>query len=350
MKHWPIVVALGLSIQPPLHAEETLRVYNWDAYMDPDVIQDFERSQHVKVDYLTFSNANELKDALQRGESFDLVFPTDHQLQDLIKEGLIVELDSTRLQNRENLDPYLHRLMAAKGAEGFVAPYMWGTIGLVVNERLAERHYGGPLPNSWSVLFDRQSTDKLAGCGVVMLNAAQEAVSLKMTYMGKRLGSSGERRIRKEISSLLNPGVHLSPPDYSSYVSQMFNGEYCVAMTWDVQLHGEAEKNGLRFSIPDEGSVIFVDSMAIPKSAKHPQLAHAFIDFLLDPANVARNATFSHATPAIPATLLAGKGLPARRSISRVERARLYLLDPLNDNQRRVLHEAWPPLKQEESP
>ncbi|MDT4836273.1 hypothetical protein FQZ97_699610 [compost metagenome] len=108
-------------------------------------------------------------------------------------------------------------------------------------------------------------------------------------------------------------------------------------------MHGEAEKHGLRFSIPDEGSVIFVDSMAIPKSVQHPQLAHAFIDFLLDPANVARNATFSHATPAIRATLLAGKGVPARRNISRDERARLYLLDPLNDNQRRTLDAVWPP-------
>lgn len=345
MKHWPTAIALALSIQPLAHAEEVLRVYNWDAYMDPGVIQDFERARQVKVDYRTFANANELKDALQRGEPFDLVFPTDHQLQDLINEGLIVELDNSRLQNRENLDPYLLKLMAAKGAEKFVAPYMWGTIGLVVNERLAEHYYGGPLPNSWSVLFDRQSTDKLAGCGVVMLNAAQEAVSLKMTYMGKRLGDSGERRIRKEVSSLLNPGVRLSPADYSSYVSQMINGKVCAAMTWDVQLHGEAEKHGLRFSVPDEGSLIFIDSMAIPKSAQHPQLAHAFIDFLLDPANVARNATFSHATPAIREALLAGKGVPPRRNISRDERARLYLLDPLNDNQNRALYEAWPPAK-----
>lgn len=343
MKHWALAVALATSFQPLVHAEEVFRVYNWNAYMDPDVIEDFERAHQVKVDYRTFADANELKSALQRGESFDLVFPTDHQLQDLIKDGLIVELDSARLQNRENLDPYLLRLLAAKGAEQYVAPYMWGTVGLVVNEQLAKRHYGVPLPNSWSLLFDRQSTDRLAGCSVVMLNAAQEAVSLKMTYKGARLGDAGERRIRKEISSLLNPGVRLSPLDYNSYVSQMFNGEVCAAMTWDVQMHGEAEKHGLRFSIPDEGSVIFIDSMAIPKSAQHLQLAHAFIDFLLDPSIVARNATFSHATPAIRETLLAEKDAPARRKISRDERARLYLLDPLNGSQRKALGAAWPP-------
>ncbi|QIE91212.1 extracellular solute-binding protein [Pseudomonas nitroreducens] len=343
MKRWLIVVALGLSIQAPIHADEVLRVYNWDAYMDPGVIQDFERSQHIKVDYRTFADANALKNALQRGESFDLVFPTDHQLQDLIKAGLIVELDSSRLKNRESLDPYLLKLIVAKGAERYAAPYMWGTVGLVVNERIAKHYYGGQLPNSWGVLFERQSTDKLAGCGVVMLNAAQEAVSLKMTYKGKRLGDSGERSIRKEVSSLLNPGFRLSPADYSSYVSQMLNGKICAAMSWDVQLHGEGEKHGLRFSVPDEGSLIFIDSMAIPKSAQHPQLAHAFIDFLLDPANVARNATFTHATPAIREALLAGKGVPARRNISRDERARLYLLDPLNENQSRALDATWPP-------
>lgn len=345
MKFWLLTVALAIPAHAEVHAEETLRVYNWNAYMDPSVIEDFERSQQVKVDYKTFADANELKSALQRGEPLDLVFPTDHQLQDLIRSDLIVELDNARLKNRGNLDTYLLRLLAAKGAERYAVPYMWGTIGLVVNEQLAERHYGEPLPNSWRLLFDREVTDKLAGCGVVMLNAAQEAVSLKMTYTGKRLGDSGERRIRNEISNLLNHGVRLSPPDYNLYVTQMFKGEVCAAMTWDVQMHDNAEKYGLRFSIPEEGSVMFIDSMAIPRSAQHPQLAHAFIDFILAPENVARNAKFSHARPAVTNESLAGTDAPQSRTISRKERARLYLLDSLNDKQRQALIKVWPPAK-----
>lgn len=342
MKHWILIVACLLSHSMPAHAEKVLRVYNWVDYMDPAVIEDFERSHGVRVDYQTFTDANELGDALRRGETFDLVFPTDHQLHELVRDGLLAPLEPARLHNLDNLDPYLIKLLAAGDAKRHVIPYMWGTVGLMINQPLAEQHYGGPLPNSWSLLFDRQATDKLATCGIAILNARQEAVSLKMTYKGRRLGNSGARRIRSEVANLLNPGVRLSPNDYSRFIEQMANGELCVAMTWDALLRGEGlSRRGLRFSIPEEGGLIFIDSMAIPGTAQHPQLAHAFIDFLLDPVNVVRNARVSHATPGIREHLLSG-AVP-RPATDRGMRQHLYLLDPLNSKQHEALRAAWPP-------
>jgi putrescine transport system substrate-binding protein len=343
MKHWLLVAVwllLGMSLA---HAEEVLRVYNWDAYMDPAVIEAFERSTGVKVDYQTFTNATSLQDALQRGEPLDLVFPADHQLRGLVRDGLIAPLDASNLKNRGNLDPYLLQMLAASGTEGHVAPYMWGTVGLMTNPALAEPHYGGPLPNSWSLLFDREASDKLSACGTAILNAEQEAVSLKMTYKGMRLGTSGARRIRAEVAGLLNPGVRLSPADYTRLIGQIANGEVCVAMVWDALLRGGAEQRGLHFSIPQEGGLIFIDSMAIPTNAKQPLLAYAFIDFLLEPVNAVRNARVSHAIPGIREALLTGLDAPTGLSIGREERRRLYLLDPLTEKQRKALRDAWPP-------
>ncbi len=344
MKHWLLITACLLSMPTLVHAEEILRIYNWADYMDLGVIEDFQSTRGVKVDYHTFTDASELMDALKRGEHFDLVFPTDHQLHELVRSGLVVPLDPSQLPNRDNLDPYLLKLLAASGADHHVAPYMWGTVGLMINQPLAEQHYGGPLPDSWSLLFDRKATDKLSTCGVAILNARQEAVSLKMTYKGQRLGTSGARRIHKEVAGLLNPGVRLSPSDYSRFSEQMVEGELCVAMTWDALLRGEdLAQRGLRFSIPEEGGLIFIDSMAIPSTAQQPQLAHAFIDFLLEPANVARNARVSHATPGIGEHLLSGGYAAPGLSMDLETRRRLYLLDPLNAKQREALQAAWPP-------
>ncbi|WP_079202212.1 extracellular solute-binding protein [Pseudomonas sp. CC6-YY-74] len=344
MKRWLGVAACLLAGLSLARAEDVLRVYNWADYIDPTVIEDFQRARGVKVDYRTFTDATELADALSRGETFDLVFPTNHQLHDLVKNGLIVPLDAALLHNRSNLDPYLLKLLAGSGAQNHVAPYMWGTVGLMVNQPLAERYYGGPLPNSWSLLFDRQATDRLSACGVAILNAGQEAVSLKMTYKGLRLGNSSARRIGHEIAGLLNPGVHLSPINYTRFIEQMANGELCVAMTWDALLRGaDLEQRGLRFSIPKEGGLIFIDSMAIPTKAQQPELAHAFIDFLLDPVNVARNVRVSHAIPGIRESLLAGDGTASRLNIDNKMRKRLYLLDSFNERQRQALQAAWPP-------
>lgn len=330
-------------------AEEVLKIFSWDTYIAPEVIKEFESSRGVTVDYRTFTNANELRSALESGEKFDLVFPTDHQLRDFIDSGLIAALDVSLLTNRSNIDPYLLSMLASSGADRYVTPYMWGVVGLMVNQPLAEKEYGAPLPNSWSLIFDPKVAEMLTKCGVSMLNAEQEAVSLKMTYKGLRLGDSGARRIRREVAGLLNPGVRLSPTDYNHYHEQMANGEVCVAMTWDLLVPRETEENGLRFSIPEEGGLIFIDSMAIPKSAINPKLAYAFMNFLLEPSNIARNARLSHAIPAIREPLLPDDGVTLRRGFSREERRRLYLLDSLSEKQRKLLRDAWQALSMEKS-
>ena len=92
MKHWLLITACLLSMPTLVHAEEILRIYNWADYMDLGVIEDFQRTRGVKVDYHTFTDASELMDALKRGERFDLVFPTDHQLHELVRSGLIALL------------------------------------------------------------------------------------------------------------------------------------------------------------------------------------------------------------------------------------------------------------------
>lgn len=344
MKSWRWISFCLLAGSLPLQAQEVLRVYNWADYLAPEVLEDFQGSHDVRVDYRTFTDATELEDALRRGEQFDLVFPADHQLHELVRDGLLAPLQPEHLHKRGNLDPYLLRLLAASGAEQHVIPYMWGSVGLMINQPLAERHYGGPLPNSWSLLFDRQASDRLSACGVAILNARQEAISLKLTYKGLRLGNSGARRIRAEVAELLNPGARLSPSDYSQYSEQMARGELCVAMTWDALLRGEdLAQRGLRFSIPVEGGLIFIDSMAIPSTARQPRLAHALIDFLLDPVNVARNARVSHATPGIRAQLLHGTDATPGLGLDPETRRRLYLLDPLSSKQREALQAAWPP-------
>ncbi|MGU0824850.1 extracellular solute-binding protein [Pseudomonas aeruginosa] len=241
-------------------------------------------------------------------------------------------------------------MLAASGADRYVTPYMWGVVGLMVNQPLAEKEYGAPLPNSWSLIFDPEATERLVKCGVSMLNAEQEAVSLKMTYKGLRLGGSGARRIHKEVAGLLNPGVRLSPADYNLFHEQMASGEVCVAMTWDLLVPRDEKKSGLRFSVPEEGGLIFIDSMAVPKNAINPKLAYAFMNFLLEPSAMARNSRLSHAVPAIRASLLPDGDARLRRGFSREERKRLYLLDSLSEKQRKLLGDAWQALSLEKTP
>ncbi|MGU0824808.1 substrate-binding domain-containing protein [Pseudomonas aeruginosa] len=97
VKPWIMASFLLLCGMQVARAEEVLKVLSWDTYIAPDVIKEFEGASGVKVDYKTFTNANELRRALESGERFDLVFPTDHQLRDFIDKGLIAALDVSLL-------------------------------------------------------------------------------------------------------------------------------------------------------------------------------------------------------------------------------------------------------------
>ena len=70
---------LFLALAPWLaQAEETLRVYNWNDYIDPQVLESFQKDTGIRVEYHTFATAEELDKALRSGEAIDVAVPPRH--------------------------------------------------------------------------------------------------------------------------------------------------------------------------------------------------------------------------------------------------------------------------------
>ncbi|MCF3990923.1 extracellular solute-binding protein, partial [Pseudomonas aeruginosa] len=147
---------LFLALAPWLaQAEETLRVYNWNDYIDPQVLESFQKDTGIRVEYHTFATAEELDKALRSGEAIDVAVPSHDTLPALLKDNLLRPLDFTQLPNRSHLDRQLLSKLAAVDPDNrHAVPYLWGAVGLAINTPQAEAAYGGPLPNSWSLLFD----------------------------------------------------------------------------------------------------------------------------------------------------------------------------------------------------
>lgn len=280
----PLLLTLA-PLWAQAEAKEVISVYNWNDYIAPQVLKAFEQETGIRVDYHTFSNTEEMEAALRGPDPIDVLVPSHSDLPSLIAEGLLQPLDFSRLPNRRHLDKeLLSKLAAVDPGNRHAVPYLWGAVGLAVNLPLAEAAYGGPLPDSWSLLFDPTQSARLASCGMSVLDAPDETLSVLLSYQGYSLAHSAPSRIKRagKILDALRPNLRYV--DSERYIDALAKGELCVAMAWVGDALGAAAAGQpVRFSVPQEGSVLFIDSLTIPRSARRADLAQRFIDYLMRP-------------------------------------------------------------------
>lgn len=338
-----LLVLVLVAISTQAVAQEVVRVHNWADYIDPAVVLDFERETGIKVDYSTYTTAAQLEADLDSSERFDVIFPSDLQLDRLIKENRLAPLDFRELPNRKEVSrELLLRLNSRINADLYAIPYMWGTVGLVVHEREASRALQAPVPNSWSVLFDPSNVDKLRSCGVMLQNEREHSLFLYLTYKGRNLKTSSARSINKAVHEIRSLKLADSPQPFTAFVSQLAAGKVCAAMAWNGLASLANESGELRFSIPQEGSLQFIDSLAIPGNAGNVPAAYRFIDYLLKPENAVRNARASHFLPSLDLDREGNRRLlPELAAPTQNERRRLYLGQPLSHDERRTIEAAW---------
>ena len=338
-------VLLGL-ISGLSQAADSIRVYNWNDYIAPQVLENFTRDTGIEVEYHTFASAEELNAALESGQAIDIAVPSHNELPTLIANGRIRPLDFNLLPNRSHLDKQLLSKLAAVDPQNqHAVPYLWGAVGLAINTPQAEAAYGGPLPESWSLLFDPEKSARLASCGISVLDAADETLSLLLNYQGRSLARSAPSRIERAGDLLQSLRPNLRYVDSERYIDDLSNGKLCLAVAWVGDALAAAQAGQpVRFLVPQEGSVLFVDNLVIPSSASRPELAHRFIDYLMQPQVIAQLTAETlypngnaDSAQFIDAALLAQPGLYPDQDTKR----RLYPLEVLSDKHAQVRDQIW---------
>ncbi|AYC32981.1 polyamine ABC transporter substrate-binding protein [Pseudomonas cavernae] len=344
----PLLLTLIPLLATPLPAcaEELIRVYNWTDYIAPQVLADFEKQTGIRVEYHTFSSAEELEKILASGEAIDVAVPTHSDLPALIKAGRLQPLEMAKLPNRAHLDKQLlNKLAAVDPQHRYAIPYLWGAVGLAVNTQLAEQAFGGPLPDSWSLLFDPEQSKRLASCGISVLDARDEVLSVLMNYQGRSLAHSSPRQIKRAGGVLDELRPQLRYVDGQRQLTDLSKGELCLSLTWvGDALAAAAAGQPVRFVIPQEGSAVFIDNLVIPSSARRADLAHRFIDYLMQPkvaALITKETLYpsgnADAKAFLDPALREQPGLYPDRATKR----RLFALETLPDKQRVVRDHVW---------
>ncbi|MCU0726979.1 MAG: spermidine/putrescine ABC transporter substrate-binding protein [Planctomycetes bacterium] len=254
--------------------EKELHVLNWSDYFAPDTITNFEKEFdcRVTIDYIESTETLRLKLA-KPPSGYDVVFPSDEVVQVLISGGQLDPLDRTKIANFGNLDPRF-RGLPFDPENRYTVPYMWGTTGLAMNVSKVD-----PVPDSWAVLWDPKYEGR-----VTLLDDSRDAMAAAMFVNGDDPHAPTAESIARARDKLAT----CRPRAWISSVKDMLvSGDawICQAFNGDAMQAGEAEERAgdIAFVIPKEGGFTWFDNMAIAKGAPHPDLAHAFIDYLLRP-------------------------------------------------------------------
>src|SRR3954466_6271004 len=167
-------------------AERTVNFYNWSDYIEPKVLEDFTRETGIKVKYDTFDSNDMLETKLLAGRTgYDLVVPTAYFLERQIKAGVFQKLDKSKLPNLANAwDEISKRLALYDPGNQYAVNYMWGTTGLGFNVKKAREVLGpdGKI-DSWDVMLKPEVLAKFKGCGVHILDAADDAFAAALSYL-----------------------------------------------------------------------------------------------------------------------------------------------------------------------
>jgi putrescine transport system substrate-binding protein len=333
--------------------EKVLNLYIWSDYLARDTISSFERLTGIKVRVTYFETNETLEARMLTGNSgFDVVVPTAPFFQRQIRSGAYLPLDKKQLPNLVNLDPAIMARVALNdpGKEHGVV-YAWTTYGIGYNEKMLAEALPNVPVDSWRLIFDPSFAAKLSKCGISTIDAPAGVVRLVLKYLGKNPNAPSPQDLSDAASVLMKIRPYIRNIDTSNYTEAMANGDICIALGYSgdfVQARKRAEevKNGIKINyvIPQEGSLISFDMLAIPKDAPHVANAHAFINYLMNPSVIANITNFvgyananSAATPLIDTSILSDTVVYPTRD----QQARLFVQMQDSAEQARAITRLW---------
>ena len=282
----------------PVNAEEkVLNIYNWPDYIPEGMIAAFEKESGIKVNYDTFETNEALHAKLVAGNTgYDIVVPGTVFAKPQIAGGLLQPLDKSKVRNLANLEPaIMNTLTKADPDNKYLVPWAWGFTTVGINKTKVDKALAGmAMPeNAWDLVFDPKYSSKLKSCGIAYLDSPTEIIPVALHYIGKDAYSNDPADYKAATDMLfkVRKDVRLFS---ATMIDDVAGGKACAVIGWSGDINiasSRARENGskdvIQALLPSTGALLFADTMALTKDAKHPNNAHAFIDFYLRPENAA---------------------------------------------------------------
>lgn len=290
----------------PGRRTEYVNVYNWYRMLPRPIIDQFEKETGINVRYDVFDN-NEVLEAklLATNSGYDVVFPSAspyvaHQLE----AGVYTPLNKDMIPNITYVDSFFwEQMKKVDPSLQYAIPYIWGTTGLLYDEDAVSYLFDKDVLNGSGLIFDLKNVSKVSHLGVALLEESVDVFPMVMRFLGLDPSSKNAEELNRARTLLLQIRPHIKRFSGDRMSSDLLSGDLVLAQFWSGDAYGTilaGKKMGknFRYTIPKEGTTLWIDVMAIPVGAPNLKNAYKFVNFMLRPDIAAKlsNATYATTT------------------------------------------------------
>lgn len=266
----------AFSLLGSIHAapSKNLNIYCWSEYIPQPIIDRFAKETGIKVTVENYASNEEMLSKLAAGGgAYDIIQPSEYVVEALVKEKFLHPIDHAKVPNLKNIAPQFLNMPFDPGNK-FSVPFMAGTVGIVVNTDLVKGEIRG---------FTDVFTPQHKG-NIVVLDDAREIVSWALLTNGMGVNQVSDKNLNKIKPTLEQWLPLVKVYDSDSPKTALLNGDVALGVVWGGEGAILLNKNKkFRWVVPSEGTHLFIDSLAIPKSAKNVENAELFMNFILRP-------------------------------------------------------------------
>ncbi len=281
--------AAGFALSQNVQAQASeINLYNWSNYIPPELLKTFEKETGIKVNLDVYDSNESLLAKLKAGAAgYDVIVPSDYMVKIMIGEKILERINPAGFPQWKNVADFSQKPPFDPKRE-FSAPYMWGVTGFTYD---SARVPGGKLPDSWKSFFE--PIPELKG-QIADLNDQNDLFSAAAYYLGLPQCIEDPKQAERVLAVLVKQKPFVATYNSDGTIERMQAKEVIMHHQWNGAAHRTKEKlKTAVFVYPKEGLPFWNDNLAVPTTAKNKAGAIRFIQWMMEPKNIAAASNFT---------------------------------------------------------
>lgn len=265
---------------------QTLYLYNWGEYTGENIIRDFEEETGATVVQESFDSNEQMYIKVANQEPYDVLVPSDYMIERLIEEDLLQKLDKSKLTCMDKLADAVKGLPYDPKNE-YSVPYFWGTVGIVYDKTKVEVR--DLEAEGFGIFLD----EKYKGA-VYLYDSERDSFMMALKALGYSMNTTNEKEIQDAYNWLVQCVETMDAEIVTDeIIDNMAQGRKALGIMYSGDATYVMEENeNMGYYMPETGTNLWSDAMVIPKNAKNPELAHAFINYASDYEGAYDNSSY----------------------------------------------------------
>ncbi len=306
------VAAIAIAGPAMAQAKKPVNIYIWNDYLGETTLADFTKATGAETKVDLYDSLELLEQKVLVGKSgYDVIVPTaEPTLSRLIQAKVVGPLDKSKIPNYKNVDPKVLKLLEnSDPGNKYAVPYLGGTVGIAIIPEKIKAVAPDVALDSWDLIFKPEVAKKVSACGITVMDSAIDVIPSVLNYLGLDPNSEKKEDLEKVEKTLMAVRPYIKRFVTGENINILAGGDACVVMAYNgdaiqgAARAAEAKSAKVEYITPKEGVQVWWDTLAIPADAPNKEGAYEFINFVLDPANMANISNKVSYANAVPASL-----------------------------------------------